>query len=110
MYTTSQGRTPFSEWLSGLRDTQARAKIKTKLERAEAGNLGTLEGVGEGVHELKVNYGPGYRIYFGNVNETIILLLCGGDKDAQDADIQTARLYWKDYKRRQGNHETSTVS
>ncbi|KAF3887029.1 MULTISPECIES: type II toxin-antitoxin system RelE/ParE family toxin [Nostocales] len=99
-YLTSEGRSPFAEWLEALRDIQARAKIRNRLKRVESGNLGNYRSVGEGVCELKVDYGPGYRVYFGQIGTTIVLLLCGGDKSTQEQDINKAREYWKDYEKR----------
>ncbi|MCC6141295.1 MAG: type II toxin-antitoxin system RelE/ParE family toxin [Nitrospira sp.] len=80
MYTAQNGRAPFSEWLASLRDGKARAKIRVRLDRVSLGNLGDCRGEGGGVHELRIDYGPGYRVYFGQIGHTIVLLLCGGDK------------------------------
>ncbi|WP_347566275.1 type II toxin-antitoxin system RelE/ParE family toxin [Scytonema sp. UIC 10036] len=79
---------------------QARAKIRNRLKRVESGNLGNYRSVGEGVCELKVDYGSGYRVYFGQIGTTVILLLCGGDKSTQEQDINKAKEYWKDYEKR----------
>jgi putative addiction module killer protein len=79
-YVAPDGNIPFDEWLNSLRDITAQAKIDAKLKRVALGNLGDYRSVGDGVYELKINYGPGYRIYFGQVGTTIILLLCGGDR------------------------------
>ncbi|MEA5496018.1 type II toxin-antitoxin system RelE/ParE family toxin [Limnoraphis robusta Tam1] len=99
-YIKVDGKIPFSEWIDSLQDRKARLKIKLRLDRVEEGNLGDYRSVGEGVFELRLNYGPGYRIYFGQVGLTIILLLCGGDKKTQVTDIQTAKKYWRDYNAR----------
>jgi len=98
-YLTADGKSPFEEWLNALRDTQARAKIRNRLRRVESGNLGDYRSVGEGVCELRINYGPGYRVYFGQLGSTIVLLLCGGDKSTQEQDIEKAKEYWSDYGR-----------
>jgi putative addiction module killer protein len=98
-YITPDGRVPFSEWLDSLRDRRARVRIKLRLDRIEQGNLGDYRSVGEGVYELRINYGPGYRVYFGQVGSTIVLLLCGGDKSTQEQDIRKAQEYWEDYER-----------
>ncbi len=98
-YITSDGKVPFADWLDSLRDTNAKAKIISRLNRVTAGNLGDYRSVGEGVCELRIKYGPGYRIYFGLRGLTIVLLLCGGDKSTQDQDIQKAKEYWADYER-----------
>ena len=100
-YLTAEGRSPYEEWLDALRDTKARDKIDNRLRRVQLGNLGDYAGVGEGVFELRIDYGPGYRIYFGQVGTTIVLLLCGGDKSTQRQDIREAQKYWRDYERRE---------
>ncbi len=82
-YIDSKGKIPFDEWLNSLRDIPTQAKIDARLKRVAVGNLGDYRSVGGGVYELRINYGPGYRLYFGQVGTTIILLLCGGDKSSQ---------------------------
>lgn len=104
-YLTADGRSPFVEWLGSLRDTQTRSKIRNRLRRVESGNLGDYRSVGEGVCELRINYGPGYRVYFGQIGSTIVLLLCGGDKSTQEQDIEKAKEYWIDYERSQSTEE-----
>ena len=98
-YLTAGGRSPFQEWLDSLRDIKARVRIEKRLERVALGNLGDYRSVGEGVYELKIGYGPGYRIYFGQVGSTIVLLLCGGDKSTQEQDFLRSNEYWRDYER-----------
>jgi len=71
-----------------------------RLDRVSLGNFGDCRSVGEGVQELRIDYGPGYRVYFGQHGSTIVLLLCGGDKDSQAKDIDLAKHYWKEYSRR----------
>ena len=80
----------FAQWLDGLRDLQARARIQVGIERLAAGNPGDVAPVGEGVSELRINYGPGYRVYFKKRGREVILLLAGGDKDTQVRDIKLA--------------------
>jgi putative addiction module killer protein len=80
----------FSKWLDGLRDILARARIQARLERLFLGNMGDVKPVGEGVVELRIDYGPGYRVYFKKSGKTIIILLAGGDKSSQRQDIQIA--------------------
>ncbi|HEX9876266.1 MAG TPA: type II toxin-antitoxin system RelE/ParE family toxin [Gammaproteobacteria bacterium] len=99
-YQTAEGKVPLSEWLDGLRDGRARARIVARLDRLSVGLLGDWKSVGEGVSELRVDYGPGYRVYYGQDGKTLILLLCGGDKRIQTKDIKKAHGYWKDYKAR----------
>ena len=80
----------FAQWLDDLRDIQARARIQVRIERLAAGNPGDVEPVGEGVSELRINYGPGYRVYFKKHGRTLIILLAGGDKSTHAKDIKTA--------------------
>ncbi len=101
-YETEEGKKPFRDWLNSLRDKRAQAKIQTRIDRVSLGNLGYCERVGQGVMELKIDFGPGYRVYFGQVGTTLVVLLCVGDKDTQTKDIKTAHEYWADYRRRNG--------
>ena len=80
----------FAVWLDGLRDIQARARVQARIERLAVGNPGDVEAVGEGVSELRINYGPGYRVYFKKRGQEIIILLAGGDKSSQAKDIKAA--------------------
>lgn len=81
----------FESWLDGLRDRQSRARMLNQLRRLGDGNFGNAKPVGNGVHELRMDFGPGYRAYFINRNDRLILLLCGGDKSSQKRDIALAR-------------------
>ena len=96
-YQDANGNYPFEDWLVRLRDRTARVKIQARLGRLALGNFGDSKFVGDGVYELRINYGGGYRIYFGQVGTRVILLLCGGDKSSQEQDIQTAKSYWRAY-------------
>jgi putative addiction module killer protein len=98
LYVTDQGDVPFETWFLGLRDRQARIRIRKRLDRVEMGNLGDYKSVGSGVFELRIDYGSGYRIYFALSGSTIVLLLCGGDKTTQDRDILVAKQYWSDFQ------------
>ena len=80
----------FAQWLDGLRDVRARARVQVRIERLAAGNAGDVEPVGEGVSELRIDYGPGYRVYFKKRGREVVILLAGGDKRTQSADIKTA--------------------
>lgn len=100
VYQTEDGRSPFSEWLRDLRDRAARARIRVRLDRLSLGNFGDCRSLGGGVHELRIDHGPGYRVYFGQLGDRIVLLLSGGSKKTQTRDIEQARMYWNDYKRR----------
>lgn len=97
IYQTATGACPWLEWLHSLRDGRTRAIILARLARVRLGNLGNTRSVGEGVQELKIDYGPGYRVYFGHDGPQLILLLNGGDKSTQDEDIAIAKTYWQAY-------------
>lgn len=99
-YQTEDGRQPFSEWLEKLRDLEAAQRIDARLSRVRLGNVGDARSVGKGVNELRISYGPGYRIYFGRKGDRLVVLLCGGDKRTQQRDIKRAQEYWGDYLRR----------
>ena len=86
----------FSTWLKGLRDIRARAKILARIDRLELGNPGDVKSVGEGVSEMRITYGPGYRVYFVSMGSTIVVLLCGGDKSSQGRDIALAKQMAKE--------------
>jgi putative addiction module killer protein len=96
LFQTEEGTEPFREWITRLRDAEGRAVIRTRLNRVQTGNLANCRSVGGGVHELKVNFGPGYRVYFG-VDGNLVVLLNGGDKASQSRDITKAKAYWTDY-------------
>lgn len=81
----------FADWFRRLRDQRARARIIGRLDRVVLGNLGDHRSIGEGVFELKIDYGPGYRVYFARRANTVVILLCGGDKSTQDRDIRKAQ-------------------
>ena len=104
-YITLDGTIPFAEWLDSLRDRKTEAKIRERLKRISLGNLGDYRSVGEGVFELKIDYGPGYRVYFGQIGSTIVLLLCGGDKSTQKQDIRKAKEYWADYEQSENTNQ-----
>ncbi len=93
------GESPFEDWFIAL-DVRAGAKVTTALIRLEQGNISNVKSVGAGVSEIKIDWGPGYRIYFGRDGEALVILLKGGTKKRQDDDIKTAKLFWQDYKRR----------
>jgi putative addiction module killer protein len=99
-YITKSGKKPFKEWLGALKDISTRAKTRIRLDYVRLGNLGDVRSVGDGVQELRITYGPGYRIYFAHEGKRIILLLIGGDKKSQQKDIVRAKNYLSDHKRR----------
>jgi putative addiction module killer protein len=102
VYRDRAGGLPLDEWLRELRDANAIARVLARIGRIRRGNLGDCKPVGAGVSELRVDYGPGYRIYFGQEGQTLVILLCGGDKRTQERDIRQAQQYWDDYKQREG--------
>lgn len=89
------------EWLESLTDRQARARVAVRVQRMAAGNFGDCKPVADGVWELRIDHGPGYRVYYAQAGKKLILLLIGGDKRKQQADIATALAYWKDWNKRQ---------
>ena len=88
---------PFSDWLASLRDVRAVGIVRARLNRIRLGNFGDCKPVGGGVEELRIDFGPGYRVYFGREGSVVVVLLCGGDKRTQARDILTARKYWKEH-------------
>jgi putative addiction module killer protein len=99
-YLTADGRDPFNDWLKALADRRARAFALVRVGRMEAGVFGDCKPVGDGVWEARIDYGPGYRVYYTRAGSRLILLLMGGDKRKQNADIARAVDYWKDWQRR----------
>lgn len=99
IYRTGRGVQPFVEWISTLRNERAAAVVKARLARIRLGNLGNIRSVGEGVHEFKIDYGAGYRVYFGWINRSTIVLLLGGDKGTQDENIKSAKKYLHSLKK-----------
>lgn len=100
-YKTNDGKEPFYVWLMALKDAKGKVAILKRVDRAKLGNLGDCKPVGEGVTELRIFVGPGYRVYVGLDGQELVILLCGGDKSTQEEkDIVTAKEYWADYKLR----------
>jgi len=97
-YYVSGDRSPFADWFAEL-ESFARAKVTTAIARIEQGNLSNVKSVGEGVLEYRIDFGPGYRVYFGRDGDVLVILLCGGTKKRQQRDIQAAIACWRDYKR-----------
>jgi putative addiction module killer protein len=98
-YYARDGKSPFETWFADL-DAVAAAKVSVALARLEQGNLSNVKGVGEGVLEYRINWGPGYRVYFGRDGDTLVILLTGGTKQRQQRDIAHAHELWADYRRR----------
>lgn len=99
-YLTASGRDPYQEWLDKLKDLTGRIAIQRRVDRVAEGNFGDHKPLQEGVSELRIALGPGYRVYYVMDRATIVLLLCGGLKRTQEADLKRATRYWRDYQRR----------
>jgi len=105
-YTDVSGLSPFGRWFSGL-NSSAAAKVTIALYRLAQGNFSNVKGVGEGVHEYKIDFGPGYRIYFGKDGDRVVILLGGSDKKGQAAAIAKAHLTWASYKQMKSKNKKS---
>ncbi|KQT61283.1 MULTISPECIES: type II toxin-antitoxin system RelE/ParE family toxin [unclassified Aureimonas] len=99
-YLTSSGRDFVAEWIADLRDLQAKAAIIRRLNRLEGGNFGDHKPLQDGVYELRIDAGPGYRVYYARSGKTVVLLLCGGTKRTQQKDISSACALWRDWQSR----------
>lgn len=99
-YVTESGRDVIGDWLAEIKDVRTRAKIAARIARLSAGNFGDCKPVGQGVWELRIDWGPGYRVYYAMLKQECVLLLCGGDKRKQTSDIKRAIRYRDDYQRR----------
>jgi len=99
-YLTASGKDRFQEWLDELKDLRGRIVIQRRVDRVAGGNFGDHKFCREGVWELRIDFGPGYRVYYAREEETVVLLLCGGSKRAQSVDIKQAVRHWFDYQRR----------
>ncbi len=96
-YVTPDGKTPFKTWIKDLKDKRSKARILQRIDRLRLGNFGDCRSVGSGVYELRLSFGPGFRVYFGLAGAEVVILLCGGDKASQQQDIQRAHDYWQEY-------------
>ena len=103
-YEDDEGKHPFSKWFTTL-NVQAALKVRTAIARIESGNFSNVKAVGRGVSEYKLTFGPGYRIYFGQDGDRLVILLAGGTKKRQSRDIENAQLLWKIYKQRKRKGE-----
>lgn len=103
LYRTREGRIPYLEWFDRLRDPGAQHRIDARLARLRLGNPGRTRSLGEAIQEMKIDYGPGYRVYYAEHDRTIVILLCGGDKRTQGADIAAAKSYWRAFIKEQQN-------
>lgn len=102
-FTSFAGEDVFGDWLDGLNDAQAAARVAIRIDRMKNGNFGDTKHLVAGVYELRIDFGPGYRVYYARVDSICVLLLCGGDKRKQSADIKRAIGYWKEYQSRRMN-------
>lgn len=100
VYQTADGKQPITHWLRNLKDVQARSRIRVRVSRLQLGNFGDCKSVGGGLLELRIDHGPGYRVYLARRGDTLVLLLSGGDKRMQAQDIKQARVYLADYEQR----------
>lgn len=100
VYYDQWGNSPYAEWLASMRDARAKARIMMQVDRMELGLFGDSAPIGEGLSELRIHFGPGYRVYYGKEQSNEYLILCGGDKSTQTKDIQRAKGYWRDHKGR----------
>jgi len=98
IYETSTGKRPFDVWLQGLKDQKTQVAVDMRIERIKLGNFGLCKSLGDGVYELKIDFGPGYRVYFGKIGLRVILLLCAGNKQSQQKDIAKSKKYFQDFK------------
>lgn len=98
-YVTESGHCPFDDWVESLKDKRTQAIVATRLNRVIQGNFGLCRKLDGGIQELKIDFGPGLRVYFAEDGDSIVILLCGGDKSTQSKDIEKAREYWTDYKK-----------
>lgn len=99
-YLTASGKDTYQQWLDKLKDLKGRVAIQRRIDRLAGGNFGDHRFCRDGVWELRIDFGPGYRVYYAQERETIVLLLSGGSKRTQSADIKDAVDYWRDYQRR----------
>ena len=99
-YLTKTGKDVLGEWLGGLKDIRTRAKIAARIDRLAVGNFGNCKSLGSGLYELRIDWGPGYRVYYALIGRACVLLLSGGDKSKQSSDIRRAFDYLNDYRER----------
>ena len=99
-YATTEGKEPFEQWIQSIRDKATLRVIFKRIQRLRLGLFGDAKSAGEGVHELRIDFGPGYRIYFAKIGTQTVLLIAGGDKSSQDSDIKRAKIYLLDYRKR----------
>lgn len=99
-YTTPSGHDPYRRWYTAIKDQKTQIVISNRISRLRTGNFGDFKRLNKDIYELRIHYGPGYRVYFGLYNNDIVILLCGGDKGTQHRDITRAQSYWSDFIKR----------
>jgi len=109
-YLTDTGHDPFADWYHGLKDHKARQAVDRRLNRLALGNFGDCRFCSHGVWELRINLGPGYRVYYAQAGQTLVLLLCGGDKRTQQTDITRACTYWQCFQSKQDDDDENTIT
>ena len=107
-YITPEGRNPFRQWITQLPDKKARANVQRRIARLREGNFGDFKRLNRELYELRIDYGPGYRIYFGMFTSRIVILLCGGRKGTQQRDIARAQNYWNELRSRDNGYGNNT--
>lgn len=110
IYETPDGKKPFTIWLESFKDVKTKRRIDSRLDRLEFGNFGDRKLVGDGVYELRLDFGAGYRIYYGEIGNVIVLLLLGGDKSTQERDVKQAKIYFKNYMEYLNNEKTEWIT
>jgi len=98
LYEDKKGEEPFVLWISSLKDISMQARVKNRIKRIQLGNFGDCKSIDKSIFELRLNFGPGYRVYFAKESNVVVLLLCGGNKKTQNKDIKKAKMYWDNYK------------
>ena len=98
LYQSNTGEIPYQSWFFQLKDTKTKAIVAKRLERIANGNFGDCKHIDDNLFEIRIDYGPGYRVYFAKIENTVVLLLVGGDKSSQNNDIKKAKAYYQDHK------------
>jgi putative addiction module killer protein len=98
IYQTTDGKEPYTDWFDSIKDVKTQARVMMRIRRLETGNLGDYKALGSGIFELRLDFGPGYRVYFGEKNKKLIILLAGGSKKTQKNDIVIAKQFWENYR------------
>jgi len=99
-YVAPDGREPFERWLQGLSDTKVRVRVKARIDKLEDGNFGDYKSLKGGLYELRLDFNGGYRMYVGEVDRIVVLLICGGNKRTQERDMKKAKESWEEFKKR----------